>query len=147
MGLVGSSRLHLLAGDASLSQSVGGAIVIILAVIFLYALRVKYRPGLRQLPGPLLASISPLDRVLSAASGQQFRTHQAYHAKYGPVVRVGPHHVSFSNSDLIPLVYNITSRFVKVNPTHVSLGLENLPIQIKSLIAMSHRVTFIHYST
>lgn len=118
MGLVGSSRFHLLAGgDASLSNYASGAIVVILAVICLYALRVKYRPGLSDLPGPLLASISPLDRVLSAASGQQFRIHQSYHAKYGPVVRVGPHHVSFSNSDLIPLVYNITSRFVKVFAT------------------------------
>lgn len=139
---MGSSRLHLLTGDASLSNYASGAIVVILAVICLYALRVKYRPGLRDLPGPLLASISPLDRVLSAASGQQFRTHQSYHAKYGPVVRVGPHHVSFSNSDLIPLVYNITSRFVKV----ICVPGPKRPPSVQRTNGVPHRVTSTLYS-
>ena len=77
-------------------------------------LHVRYRPGLRDIPGPFWASMLPLDRILTAISGRQFLTHIEYHQKYGPLVRVGPNHVSFSDADLIPLVYGITSKFCKV---------------------------------
>lgn len=78
------------------------------------ATKTRYRRGLKKVPGPFWASISPLDRIITSASGQQFKRHLEYHDKYGPVVRVGPNQVSFSNSDLIPHVYGITSRFYKV---------------------------------
>ncbi|KAL1970557.1 hypothetical protein VTN77DRAFT_4201 [Rasamsonia byssochlamydoides] len=86
-----------------------GLIVALLALL----LRVTYRPGLRGIPGPFLARISPLDRILTALSGHQFKTHIKYHEKYGPLVRVGPNHVSFSDPDLLPIVYGITSKFYK----------------------------------
>lgn len=41
--------------------------------------------------------------------------HLALHAKYGPLVRVGPNHVSFSSPSLIHLVYGISSKFEKSN--------------------------------
>ena len=87
----------------------------ILSLAFLIAiLRVRHRKGLRTLPGPFLASISSLDRLITAASGKQFTKHLEYHRFYGPLVRVGPRHVSFSDADLIPAVYGIKSRFTKV---------------------------------
>jgi len=98
-----------------LSVVLGG--IVLLGIVL--AVRTRYRRGLKQLPGPFLASISPLDRIITAVSGQQFRRHLEYHERYGPLVRVGPNQVSFSNSDLIPHVYGITSRFLKVRPvTH-----------------------------
>lgn len=93
-------------------------LAIVLGGVFLLgivlATKTRYRKGLKKVPGPFWASISPLDRIITSASGQQFKRHLEYHDKYGPVVRVGPNHVSFSNSDLIPQVYGITSRFYKV---------------------------------
>ncbi|KAH8817037.1 putative P450 monooxygenase [Xylogone sp. PMI_703] len=75
---------------------------------------VLYRRGLRSIPGPFLASFSNTDRIITAASGKQFLAHIKYHQKkYGNLVRVGPNHVSFSDADLIPLVYGITSKFYK----------------------------------
>ena len=116
MGLVELSSLKLMGSHFLIMR-----LFLVLAVLVLFgvvlAVKTKYRRGLKQLPGPFLASISPLDRILTAASGQQFKRHLEYHDKYGPVVRVGPNHVSFSNSDLIPQVYGITSRFLKVRWT------------------------------
>lgn len=90
------------------------AVTVPLLAALIYVFIVKYRPGLRQIPGPFLASFSPLDRIITAASGHQFSTHIKYHKRYGSLVRVGPNHVSFANAALIPQVYGITEKFVKV---------------------------------
>jgi hypothetical protein len=37
--------------------------------------------------------------------------HLKLHDKYGPLIRVGPKHVSFSDSSLIPKVYSISTKF------------------------------------
>lgn len=92
-------------------------VVILLPVISI--IRVRYRRGLRQVPGPFFASILPLDRILTTYSGHQFQRHLEYHEKYGKLVRVGPKHVSIGDSDQISNVYNITSRFDKVSATPV----------------------------
>lgn len=97
------------------STSWTAAIVAALSAgVFGYLVYVKYRPGLRSIPGPLLAAVSNIDRIITAASGKQFLAHIKYHERYGPLVRVGPNHVSFSNADLIPVVYGITTKFYKV---------------------------------
>ncbi|KAK5112116.1 hypothetical protein LTR62_004459 [Meristemomyces frigidus] len=74
---------------------------------------IRYRPGLRSIPGPFLATISNLDRLWSCATGHQMLYHLALHQKYGPLVRVGPHHVSFSAGALIPQIYGVATKFVK----------------------------------
>lgn len=73
----------------------------------------RYWPGLRDIPGPFLASISNLDRLWSCFAGQQMKYHLKLHEKYGPLVRIGPNHVSFSDGSLIPMVYGINTRFWK----------------------------------
>ena len=78
------------------------------------AVRTKYQPGLRNLQGPFLASFSNIDRVWSCAKGLQMNYHLKLHEKYGSLVRIGPNHVSFADCSLIPLVYDIKSKFVKV---------------------------------
>lgn len=91
------------------------AVVVVLwtFVQIILILRTRYRPGLRNIPGPFLAKISNLDRLRSCANGQQMTYHLQLHDKYGPFVRIGPNHVSFSDASLIPQVYSITSKFYK----------------------------------
>lgn len=104
--------------------------ILILAVtscVLLLLLSVRFRKGLRDIPGPFLASISPLDRILTAYSGQQFAKHMAYHERYGPVVRIGPNHVSVADSDQISVIYHITSKFNKVCHGPNMFNLFNLP--------------------
>ena len=103
--------------------------IIFWAVLALLGYR-RYRKGLRDIPGPLFASISSLDRIITAASGNQFLTHIRYHNKYGPRVRVGPNHVSLSDGDVIPQIYGITTKFYKVcsplNQSKASLPINGL---------------------
>jgi len=118
-------------------------IYLLLATVFsslvFSAVRTRYRTGLRKIPGPWLASISGLDRARSCATGLQMNYHLRLHERYGEIVRVGPKHVSFSNTDLIPTVYSIGSKFYKVrsfSPTK----------ETTAKLTMS-RVTSTRYST
>lgn len=83
--------------------------------LLIYVIYTRYSTPLRKVPGPWLGSISQLDRLLTAASGKQMLTHIRYHERYGPVVRVGPNHVSFADGALIPKVYGIAGKFRKVS--------------------------------
>lgn len=101
--------------DLISSLGVAGCSILLLAVFQLaYLISIRYRPGLRKLPGPILASISDLDRLWSCAKGLQMNYHLRLHDQYGPLVRIGPKHVSFSDATLIPLVYGISTKFWKV---------------------------------
>jgi hypothetical protein len=94
---------------------------LIIAGILLILIKIRYRKGLRQIPGPFLASFLPLDRLVTTANGHQFKTHIKYHERYGSMVRVGPNHVSFSNGALIPVLYGISTKFYDVD-TNLCLG-------------------------
>lgn len=78
-----------------------------------YLVSIRYRPGLRQIPGPFLASFSDLDRIISTAKGLCMNYHLKLHEQYGPLVRIGPKHVSFSDPSYIPVLYGINSKFWK----------------------------------
>jgi len=101
-------------------QLIGGALLLSTA---LYFTSVRFRPGLRNIPGPFLASLSDADRIWSCATGLQMKYHLKLHERYGSLVRIGPKHISFSDSSLIPQIYGITSKFWKVN--HLVLRLRS----------------------
>ena len=99
------------------------AIVSLVVSIFLGTLvQRRYRTGLNKIPGPVLASILPFDRILTSLSGKQFLAHIKYHEEYGPLVRVGPNHISFSDADVITQLYGITTKFYKVCRANRNLG-------------------------
>lgn len=89
------------------------ALITLLSYFTASLLARRYRPGLRSIPGPWHASIADLDRVWSCASGEQMNHHLRLHSKYGSIVRLGPNHVSFADTELIPTIYNIGSKFHK----------------------------------
>lgn len=86
----------------------------VLIVAILHILRVIYQPGLRTIPGHWLASFSRLYKIFLVYDGRCPEKERAMHKKYGPVVRTGPHHVSFSDPAVIPSIYGIAPNFVKV---------------------------------
>lgn len=88
---------------------------ILATVIFGYLVSIRFRRGLRDVPGPFWASILPLNRVFSVARGRCYDTHINYHKKYGSIVRIGPRHVSFSDGEALSTVYGITTKFTKSN--------------------------------
>ena len=91
------------------------SIILLIVLPIVTLLRIRYRRGLREIPGPFLASILPFDRMFSTYSGHQFQRHLEYYAKYGKLVRIGPNHVSLGDSEQISNVYSITSKFDKVS--------------------------------
>lgn len=99
--------------DSPLKLGVGLYILIKVVFRVIHIILTRYWPGLRKIPGPFLASVSNLDRIWSCLAGQQMNYHLKLHEKYGPLVRVGPNHVSFSDGSLIPMVYGINTRFWK----------------------------------
>lgn len=90
-------------------------LLLLLAVLTISTtiLRTRLRKGLRDIPGPALASISSIPRLLTAASGHIYAVHIDYHKRFGNVVRIGPYHVSISDASVIPQIYNITTNFYK----------------------------------
>lgn len=81
----------------------------------LYLISVRYGNGLKDIPGPFWASMLPFDRLWTVCSGKQCDAHIRYHKKYGPLVRVGPHHVSFADGAAIPTVYSIGASYPKTD--------------------------------
>jgi hypothetical protein len=77
--------------------------------------RIRFRPGLRQLPGPRLAAYSRLWNLLTASSGNAHQIFRSLHEKYGKIVRTGPNHVSIADPALIPVLYGTNNKYLKVS--------------------------------
>lgn len=91
--------------------------VLVLPVIYLFAsyLRLTVWSPLRKVPGPFLAQVSGLYRLALVATGRAPSKYQQVHQDYGKIVRVGPNHVSVSDASVIPTIYGLGSKFLKVS--------------------------------
>jgi hypothetical protein len=89
--------------------------VLLLAGIFSRILVRRYASPLRKYPGPLLASVSRLWKVLSTASGRTHLHHIELHRKYGPVVRIAPNEVSLSSPEAARTLLSAGKRFFKTD--------------------------------
>ncbi|KAL6716510.1 hypothetical protein ACLMJK_006077 [Lecanora helva] len=72
-----------------------------------------FQHGLSRVPGPFLASITPIWKILTVWKEDAPRRSLALHKQYGPVVRVGPKHVSVSSPEALQLVYSFKTAFAK----------------------------------
>ena len=86
--------------------------MVVLAIIQIYLY--KSSP-LNTIPGPYLAQFTNVWRLCDHLKRRPERTQQALHAKYGPVVRIGPNMVSLSDPELVRLVYDSRGQFFKVS--------------------------------
>jgi hypothetical protein len=86
----------------------------ILLVFLLNSLRIALKPGLKSLPGLLWARFSSLYRISMVWKGKAPERYLQVHRKYGPIVRIGPNAVSIYDAGAIPILYGISTRFVKV---------------------------------
>ncbi|KAI0167742.1 putative benzoate 4-monooxygenase cytochrome P450 [Pestalotiopsis sp. NC0098] len=82
-----------------------------LAFVVFHVFPVWWR--LRHVPGPFLASLSDIPRMLWVTTKKAHLIHQRLHDKYGEVVRVGPNTVIFRDPTAIPTVYPMRAGFPK----------------------------------
>ena len=100
---------------STMAINVPMALVLSIVIFLSYLILVRYRSHLCQIPGPFFASLSHLPRLLSVAHGHAHLDAIKLHRKYGPVVRVGPNHVSFSDAEALSVVYSTSTKFEKSN--------------------------------
>lgn len=81
----------------------------------------RFRPGLRHIPGPTLAKYTRLWRFYNVWKGDAHHTAIELHKKYGPLVRIGPTHVSVGDPKEIGNIYGLNKGFTKVSETSKSL--------------------------
>lgn len=84
------------------------------ALIVAFLVRTHYYHGLNKIPGPFLASLTSFWKWDVVRREQMPFVNAALHEKYGPLVRIGPNHVSASSSESIQVIHRAKG-FTKVN--------------------------------
>ncbi|KAL4975564.1 cytochrome P450 [Aspergillus desertorum] len=88
----------------------------LLAILALLTLRLLWRrfgSGLRGIPGPALAKCTRLWKLQSVWNGDHHLTEINLHRQHGPLVRIGPRHVSVADPKAIPVIYGLNKGFTK----------------------------------
>lgn len=98
-------------GWAWLHQHLGTTL---LAVLLANVLWTRYRSGLRQIPGPFLASFSNLWKLQAVWKQNMHRANIRVHEDYGPIVRIGPNHVSVADPASMQIIYGVKNVWQKV---------------------------------
>lgn len=83
-------------------------------LFFISCIWTRYSPGLRNVPGPFVASFSNLWKIYRVLKKDMAWQNIEVHEKYGPLVRIGPNHVSASHPEALKTIYNFTNIFPKV---------------------------------
>lgn len=90
-------------------------VLVVSSIIFIQLASTKYRDGLRQIPGPFLASFSNLWKLNAAWRQNMHRENLRVHEDYGDIVRIGPNHVSLADPQSMRTIYGVTNVFPKVS--------------------------------
>ncbi|KAM6538141.1 hypothetical protein FALCPG4_000026 [Fusarium falciforme] len=93
--------------------TIGHAILFSISVLLLHLVSNKYLTRLRHVPGPFLAGFTRLCKLNCVAHGQLEKVQMQLHARYGPVVRIGPNEVLISDPSATKTIYGHSSNFRK----------------------------------
>lgn len=81
---------------------------------------------LRHIPGPLLAKVSDLQRLLWVYSRRAHDIHIDLHKQHGKLVRFGPNMVSVGDATEVKNIYRMSGPLLKVSHISVSKGRRGL---------------------
>ncbi|PKS10948.1 hypothetical protein jhhlp_002707 [Lomentospora prolificans] len=112
-GLPGGSGAPKSLVATSLALLAANWFILLPALFVLRLVYLRYASPLRKYPGPALASVSRLWKVLSTASGRTHLQHIDLHRKYGPVVRIAPNEVSIASPEAARTVLSAGKHFYK----------------------------------
>ncbi|EWC46673.1 hypothetical protein DRE_04160 [Drechslerella stenobrocha 248] len=82
-------------------------------VAFFQLLFTRYRPHLRRIPGPFVASFTNVWRLKVGLGRRVQEVHLALHKKHGDLVRIGPNCISVAAASEVKTIYGITRLFEK----------------------------------
>lgn len=85
----------------------------LLCLFLCYLIYNKYGKGISHIPGPVIASYTGFWRFWDVARGSAHLTHIRLHQQYGPLVRIGPKHVSVGDPKAINIIYGLKRGFTK----------------------------------
>lgn len=89
-------------------------------VVLAQLVKTRYRAGLRHIPGPLIASFSNGWKLQAVWKRNMHRENIRVHEDYGPIVRIGPNHVSLADPKSMRLIYGVQNVFRKVCPFYTT---------------------------
>ncbi|OAL45721.1 cytochrome P450 [Pyrenochaeta sp. DS3sAY3a] len=75
-----------------------------------------FRPGLKSIPGPVLAKFTDLWRLKAVKAGNFERTTARLHKEYGDIVRIGPNTVIISDPTMVESIYGLKGKSKFYNP-------------------------------
>jgi hypothetical protein len=110
--------LHHLYANPGFSLLAIASIIGIASIVKSVATALK--PGLRSIPGPVIARFSKLHRAWNISKGNAPVFYTKLHEKYGPIVRTGPTTVDISDPAAVAIIYGINSKFLKVDCLTIS---------------------------
>ncbi|CAG8940296.1 unnamed protein product [Penicillium salamii] len=84
-------------------------------LVLLYFIRNYFKAGVVNIPGPFLAKITDLWRLVDVANGRAEATLHCLHQKHGDYVRLGPNVVSVRNLHALKTIYGINKGYQKTN--------------------------------
>lgn len=92
-----------------------------ISIILSWLTWTRYHNGLHAIPGPLLASVSSYWKFNAIWCEDMPQRNTLLHEKYGPLVRIGPNHVSASSAEALQAIYRARSGFLKAIPFPLSI--------------------------
>ncbi|KAI0865193.1 cytochrome P450 oxidoreductase [Xylaria cubensis] len=107
-------------------------LVIVLFGLAIYLVRTYYYHGLNKIPGPFIASITSLWKWNAVRREEMHTISADLHDKFGPLVRIGPNHISASSAEAINVVHRARNGFVKapmygiLQPKYLGSDLHNI---------------------
>ena len=87
----------------------------LLGLVVLSCVWTRYSTSLRHIPGPFSASFSNWWKLKAVWRKDMPMMNVKAHEKYGPLVRIGPNHVSVSDPEAMRSIYGTTNIYRKVN--------------------------------
>ncbi|GKT59762.1 pisatin demethylase [Colletotrichum tofieldiae] len=85
----------------------------LLAVVVTQLYLTKRRQGLKDIPGPWLASFSNVWKLRAVWKQNMHRENLRAHEDYGDIVRIGPNHVSLADPKSLRAIYGVQNVFSK----------------------------------
>ncbi|PLB36518.1 cytochrome P450 [Aspergillus candidus] len=106
-------KIHVHTDFASLPLLITLSAPLIIYLLYHLAFFPLFRSDLRSIPGPFLAKLTDLHRLLLVRTESAHEHHLRLHERHGPLVRLGPNNVSVSSPAAISILYNTRTRYAK----------------------------------